>query len=235
MKMFQEKSKGIRFSDGVLIFDRDLGKLVFRDFKGYGSLLDDAEWLLERTPQRSWGFMMRPIIKEGSYGLWIGEYEPENNRVVREEVHFSRGASTISKLLLRYAVNKISERVINKMLNVDTLRNKLPESNIIQDFKYFICPEERLYSKCPRIEEIYRAILKRSNSVSRLHYSQVAEIISRINKCNDVIICPLTAPPNAFERLFTLNKVLRSRRMGEINIYENVIKVFQHCPQGESF
>lgn len=233
--MLQEKSKDIRFGDIILIIDRDLGKLVFRDFKGYGSLLDDAEWLLERTPQRSWGFMIRPVIKEKGYGLWIGEYMPGNNRVLREEMHFSRGASAISKLLLRYSENKISERAINKILNVDTLRSKLPESNIIQDFKYFICPEERLYSKCPRVEEIYRAILERSGSFSRLHYSQVAEIISRINKCNDVIICPLTAPPNAFERIFTLNKVLRSRRIGEINIDESAIKISQQGPQGESF
>lgn len=224
--MLQEGLKGIKIGGTIIVFDRDFGKLMFRDVRGYGNLLDDAEWLLERTSQRSWGFMIRPIVHEKQYGLWIGEYMPNNNKITREEILFGRGSLTMSRLLLKYEENRVSEREINRKISIETLKKILPESNIIQDFKYLVCPEERFYSKCPRLEEIYKAIKGRCGSAKRLHYSQVAEIISRADKCYDVIICPLLASPNALERVLILDKVLRSRKIGRMKITDkNVVEV----------
>ncbi|MEM2320834.1 MAG: hypothetical protein QXS79_03000 [Candidatus Bathyarchaeia archaeon] len=188
-------------------------------------MLDDAEWLLERTPQKSWGFMIRPIIHEKQYGLWIGEYMP-NNKITREEILFGGGSSTISELLLEYEESRVGEREIDRKIDIETLRRTLPESNIIQDFKYFVCPEERFYNRCPRLEEIYKAIKERCGSAKRLHYSQVAVIISGIDKCYDVIICPLLASPNALERILIFDKILRSRKIGRMKIADrNIIEV----------
>lgn len=224
--MLQEKLKDIKVGSIIIIFDRDFGRLVFRDVRIYENLLDDAEWLLERTQQKSWGFMIRPIIQEKQYGLWIGEYMPDNSRVILEEILFSKGSSAISKLLFKYSENKVSEKEVNRRVNVDTLKKMLPESNIIRDFKYFTCPEERFYNRCPCIEEIYRVIGERYGYAPRLYYSRVAEIISSVNKCHDIIICPLQASPNALERIFVLNRILQSRRIGEIKIINrSLVKV----------
>lgn len=213
--------KNMKLGETILVFDRDHGRIIFRGVRGYGNLLDDAEWLLERTPQRTWGFMIRSIINNGQYGLWIGEYTPSSDKVTREETIFSRGSSTLSKLLLKYDNGIISEKEINRRINdVETLRKLLPESNIIRDFQYFVCPKERLYSRCPHVGEIYEALKERYYSAGRLHYFQAAEIMSKINKCRDVIICPLTASPNALESLLLLDKVLRNRKIGCIRIVD---------------
>ncbi|MEM2559215.1 MAG: hypothetical protein QXF59_00235 [Candidatus Bathyarchaeia archaeon] len=216
--MLNKKLKELSIGSVIIIFDRDFGRLIFRDIKGYGNLLDDTEWLLERTPQRSWGFMIRPIIQDGLYGLWIGEYTPNSNQVIREETLFGKGSSIISKLLVRYIENKVSEREINRRISIDALKKMIPESNIIRDFKYYICPEERFYGKCPLIEKIYKAIGEKYDSFTRLYCSQITEIISSVNKCHDVLICPILASPNALERIIILNKVLKNRRIGEIKI-----------------
>ncbi|MEM2272865.1 MAG: hypothetical protein QXX56_01450 [Candidatus Bathyarchaeia archaeon] len=224
--MPRKKLKDLKLGSVIIIFDRDFGKLIFRDIRGYGSLLDDAEWLLERTQQRSWGFMIRPVIQNGRSGLWIGEYVPTNNQIVQEEILFSKGSSTISKLLLKYAENKVNERKINRRIDVSALKKMLPESNIIQSFKYYVCPEERFYEKCPHIKEIYKAIEEKCGSSTKLYYSRVAEIISSIDKCHDVLICPLLASPNAFERILILNNILRNKKIGKIKIIDkSVIEV----------
>ncbi|MEM1514799.1 MAG: hypothetical protein QXH24_01925 [Candidatus Bathyarchaeia archaeon] len=216
--MLQEKLKNIKVGSIIIIFDRDFGRLIFRNVRIYENLLDDAEWLLERTPQRSWGFMIRSIIKEKHYGLWIGEYMPDNNKVIREEMLFSKGSSVISKILLKHSENRVSDKEVDRKINIDTLKKMLPESNIIRDFKHFTCPEERFYNRCPCIEEIYKIIGERCSYAPRLYYSRVAEIIFRVNKCHDVIICPLQASPNALERIFVLTKILQSRRIGKIKV-----------------
>lgn len=224
--MLEGKLKELSIGSVIIIFDRNFGRFIFRDVRGYGNLLDDAEWLLERTPQRSWGFMIRPIIQDGFCGLWVGEYKPDINQVIREEILFSKGSSAISKLLLKYVENKVSEKEINRRVNVDVLKRMLPESNIIQNFKYYICPEEKFYEKCPYIERIYRILGEKYGLFARLHYSQVAEIISNINKCQDVLICPLLASPNTFERILILNKVLKSRKIGEVKVVDkSTVKV----------
>ncbi|MEM0050558.1 MAG: hypothetical protein QXW39_08525 [Candidatus Bathyarchaeia archaeon] len=224
--MLKEKLRDLEISSVVIIFDRDFGKLVFRDFRGYGSLLDDAEWLLERTQQRSWGFMLRPVIQNGCYGLWIGEYMPNNNRVIREEIIFSKASSKISKLLMRYAEDKASERKIDRIMDISVLKKMLPESNIIRGFKYYICPEDWIYKRCPYAKEIYRAIEEKYGSSIKLYYSRVAEMMPSINKCDDVLICPLLASPNAFERILILNNILRSSKIGEIKVLDkNTIRI----------
>lgn len=218
--MLKEKLRDLEIGSVVIIFDRDFGKLIFRDFRGYGTLLDDAEWLLERTQQRSWGFMLRPVIQDGRYGLWIGEYMPNNNQIIREEIIFSKGSSKISNLLMRYAEDKVGEKKINEIMEISVLKKMLPESNIIRGFKYYVCPEDWIYKRCPYVKEIYRAIGEKYGSSVKLYYSRVAEIMSSINKCDDVIICPLLASPNAFERILVLNNILRSSKVGEMKILD---------------
>lgn len=224
--MQRERLRDMNIGSTVIIIDRDFGRLVFRDVKGYGNLLDDAEWLLERTAQRSWGFIMRPVIHGKQIGLWIGEYTLGSNKVIREEILFGRGPASISRLLLKYSEGRVGEKEINRRLSIDTLKKALPESRIIQDFKYFTCPEGRLYSRCPGIEDICRLLREKVGSEGRLSYSQVAEIISKAGKCNDVIICPLLAPPNTLERILILDRVLRSRKIGAIEILNGgIVKV----------
>lgn len=216
--MLQENLSRLKIGGAIVLFDRDFGKFFFQDFKVYGNLLDDAEWLLERTGHRSWGFMIRPVIQDGRYGLWIGKYAPQKNQVIDEEIIFNENSSHISKILFEYANHKISEREIKKRLSVEILKKKLPESRIIQGFKYYTCPAERFYKKCRHINEIYRVLRERYGSGARVRSSQVAEIISTANLCKDVQVCPLTLSPNAFERVITLDKALRSRKIGEIRI-----------------
>lgn len=215
--MLQEKLENLKLGSIIVLFDRDLGTLFFRDFRGYGNLLDDAEWLLERTPQKSWGFMIRPIMDSERYILWIGEYSPHTNQIVREEIISDRRASAISKTLFRYANRKISERSVSKRITIEKCKEMLLESKIIQDFKYYICPRERFYKGCPHIDEIYRVIRERYNSGIRIRYSALAEIISEIKPCDDVIICPLLSS-NSFERIITLNEALEGRGLGKIKI-----------------
>lgn len=210
----------LRLGGVILLFDREFGPLFFQNFKGYGNLLDDAEWLLERTPQRSWGFMIRPIIRNEFCGLWIGEYGPLSNRVVRGEMLFDRNSSGISRILLKYANNEISESEVARRLTIKSLKRMLPGSMIIRDFKYYICPMERFYKDCPHIEKIYRAVRERYGAGARIRYSIVADIIFGMKPCDDVIICPLLSSPNRFESIIRLNMALRSRRLGEIKIIE---------------
>lgn len=218
--MIREELKNLNVGSAVVIFDRDFGSFFFQDFRGYGNLLDDAEWLLERTQQRSWGFIIRPISRDGCFGLWIGEYGPGSNRIIREEMLFDKNSSNISKNLFKYAGHEIEEEEIAKRIKIDYLKKKLSKSNIIRDFKHYICPEERFYKSCPYIEEIYRAIKKKYGTRVKISCSKISEIISSVDLCHDVVICPLTLPPNATERIINLNKALRSRGIGEIKIVD---------------
>jgi len=226
LKSLRDKTESLKLGSAIVLFDRDFGESFFQDFRGYGNLLDDAEWLLERTSQRSWGFMIRPVIDGERYGLWIGEYAPHNNQIVREEIIFDRSSSSISKLLFNYADHKISERKLSKKLALDTCKKKLKKSKIIQDFKHYICPIERFYKDCPHIERIYKIIKEKYGLGAKIRYSLVAEIIASIKPCEDVILCPLFSSPNTFERIISLNKALRSRKLGEIKIIDrNMVEI----------
>ncbi|MEM2341636.1 MAG: hypothetical protein QXX94_03935 [Candidatus Bathyarchaeia archaeon] len=223
--MLQEKTGNLKLGSIIVLFDREFGTLFFQDFRGYGNLLDDAEWLLERTPQRSWGFMIRPITDGERYILWIGEYGPHVNQIIREDIISDRNASFISKILFDHANRKISEKMVNKRITIEICK-KLLKSKIVQDFKYYICPRKRFYESCPHINEIYRVLKEKYSSEEKVHYSLVAEVISEIKPCNDVIICPLLFPPNSFERIINLNEVLKMRKLGEIKIIDqNMVKI----------
>lgn len=228
-KLLQEKLENLKLGSIIVLFDRDLGTLFFRDFRGYGNLLDDAEWLLERTPQRSWGFMIRPITDGKRYILWVGEYSPHINQIVREEIISDRRASVISRILFSYADHKISERSVSKKITIENCKRILLESKIIRDFKYYICPRERFYKGCTHIKEIHRAIMERYNPGTKIRYSALAEMISEIKPCNDVIICPLLSSSNPFERIIILNEALKRCRLGEIKIIDqNMMEIISY-------
>lgn len=223
--LLREEIGNLKLGSIIVLFDRELGTLFFQDFRGYGNLLDDAEWLLERTPQRSWGFMIRPITDGEHYILWIGEYGPHVNQVIREDIVSDKGASIISKVLFDYANRRISEGVVNKRITIESCK-KLLKSKIIQDFKYYICPRKRFYEECPHINEIYRSLKEKYGLEEKVHYSLVAEVISEIKPCDDVIICPLLFPSNSFERIINLNEVLKVRKLGEVKIIgQNMVKI----------
>ena len=226
MELLQNKVESLKLGSVIILLDRDFGESFFQDFRGYGNLLDDAEWLLERTSQRSWGLMIRPITDGERHGLWIGEYAPHSNQIIREEIVFSENSSSISKLLLDYANHRISEKKLSKKLTLDALKRKLRESKIVQDFKHYTCSSERFYKKCPYIEKIYKAIKEKYGLGAKIRYSLVAEIIAGIKPCEDVIICPLLSSPNTFERIINLNRALRSRKLGEIKIIDqNMVEI----------
>lgn len=219
-RLLQENLRNLRLGMAIVMFDRDYGTFFFQDFMGYGSLVDDAEWLLERTPQRSWGFMIRPITDGEHYGLWIGEYGPGSNQIFREEILFDASSSAIARLLFKYADHIIKEGELRRRLTLKTLRRRLSNSEIVRGFKHYICPLERFYRDCPHIERIYRAIRERYGVGSRMRYSLISDIMFGIKQCDDIIICPLLSSQNALEVIINLNKALRSRRLGEIKIID---------------
>ncbi|MBS7654608.1 MAG: hypothetical protein QXR06_04300 [Candidatus Bathyarchaeia archaeon] len=221
--MLQESLKLI---GTIVLFDRDYGIFFFQDFKGYSSLIDDAEWLLERTPQRSWGFMIRPVASGERCGLWIGEYGPHVNQIIREELLFDEGSSALGRMLFDYMNHKVSERKIRRKMTLDFCKKKLCSSAIIQGFKYYACPVERFYKSCPHVERIYRSLKGKYVRGSRVHYSLVADVIFSVKQCEDILICPLLASSNAFEAIINLNRALRYRKIGEIKIADrNMVEI----------
>jgi hypothetical protein len=219
-KLLQES---LRLGGAIVLFDRDYGVFFFQDFKGYSSLLDDAEWLLERTPQRSWGFMIRPVTNGERYGLWIGEYGPHTSQIVREELLFDKDSSALGRMLFNYVNHEISEEKIRRKVTLDFCKRKLRNSEIIQGFKYYACPLERFYKSCPHVEKIYEKLEEKYGRGSRIHYSLVADVIFSVKQCEDVLICPLLASSNAFEVIINLNRALRYRKIGEIKIADRSI------------
>ena len=206
-------NESLELKDTVILFDRDLGVSIFQNFRGYNNLMDDAEWLLERTPQKSRGFIIRPVGRAKQAGVWIGEYSNRANRVVRQEILFDRGSSSLSKAVSNYATHKITERTLLDRVAIDALKKKL-KSGIIRDFKYYLCPIQRFYASCVHIERVYEA-LKKYRDAEKIPYSVVAEEIEKTKPCDDVVMCPLMVP-NSLERVLNLAKALRSRGMGEI-------------------
>ena len=144
----------LQLTDIVILYDRDFGVSIFQNFRGYDSLLDDAEWLLERTPQKSRGFLMRVVVKNGRRGIWIGEYTQWKKQIGRQDFIFDESADSFSEIISDYANRKISEASFLEKIKIENLRRHL-KSRIIQDFKYYYCPSYRYLHECPYIDKTY--------------------------------------------------------------------------------
>lgn len=202
-----------KLKDIMILFDRNLGISIFSNFRAYDNLIDDAEWLLERT-QNSRGFIIRPVSDGDRNGIWIGEYDHNNNEITREDLIFNASASRLSRAILDYSEHKITEKAVMKKLAVDVLKGKI-KSKIIQDFKYYTCPAERFYYTCSNIRKVYENLKKKYGGEEKVPYSLVADDVLNIIQCKDVIICPLKVH-NAFERIYNFNKALKNLGIGEI-------------------
>ncbi|MCS7120307.1 MAG: hypothetical protein RMJ07_04515 [Nitrososphaerota archaeon] len=207
-------TEDLTLQDIVVMYDRDLGPFIFKDFRSYNSLLDDAEWLLERSHQRSRGFIIRPVRQGSRDGLWIGEYDHGASRISRQELIFDEGASELSRIMVLYANRRVSEKRLFNAISVEMLRAKL-KSEIIKDFKYYHCPTDRFFEKCVSAEKVYAELLKKYGKGKKIPYAKVAEEIWRAKRCEDVVVCPLMTS-NMFESVLNINKVLKSRKIGEI-------------------
>ena len=203
----------LQLTDIMIMYDRDFGISIFQNFRGYNSLLDDAEWLLERTHCRSRGFLIRVVMKEQKTGLWIGEYLYGKKGIVRQEIIFQGHAGNISKAILDYASGRISEDDLLRRIRIENLREL--KSNIIRDFKYYYCPSNRFLYECSYVDEIYSRLVEKHGREKKIPYSLLAREVEKIKPCRDVIICPLVAS-NIFERILNLNRALKARRIGEI-------------------
>lgn len=208
--------KGLELKDTIIVFDRDSGPSVFQNFRGYDDLADDAEWLLERFPRKSKGFLIRPISKEGQDGVWLGEYDYNGNQINRQEMLFDSCAAVLSRLISDYAAHRIAEKDVMKRVAISRLK-KTMKSRIIQDFKYYICPVDRAHYSCPHVPRVYEALVRKYGKNTKIPYSLVAKELEATKPCGEVIVCPLMVP-NSFERVLNLNKALKSRQLGEIRL-----------------
>jgi len=206
--------KNLELKDTLILFDRDLGVSIFQNFKGYNDLVDDAEWLLERTSQKSRGFILRPVRKNGHDGLWVGEYDFRGNQINRQESLFDPEASNLYTAIKNYALRKVSEKRLIDKLDIENLRKTL-KSSIVGDFRFYACPSERFYHSCVQVDRIYAELVKKYGKGVKVHYFEVAKEIEKANPCDDVVVCPLMTP-NLFERVLNLNNALRIRKLGEI-------------------
>jgi len=206
--------KNLELKDTMIMFDRDLGVSLFQNYKGYNNLADDAEWLLERTPQKSRGFIIRPVRKDHQDGVWIGEYDYRGNQINRQEFLFNSDASVFCVMIKNYAAHKISEKRLLEKLSIEDLRKTL-KSTIVKDFKYYVCPVGRFYHSCTQVDRVYDALIKKYGRGKKVPYSEVAREIEYARPCEDVIVCPLMVP-NLFERVLNLNNALKIRKLGEI-------------------
>jgi len=205
-----------KLKDTVILFDRDQGISIFQNIRGYNNLTDDAEWLLERTPQKSRGFILRPISKDGQEGIWVGEYTHAGNQITRQDLIYNRNGSAMSKMISDYAAHKITERKLIRKLNIRRLKKSL-KSKVIQDFRYYVCPSDLFYPSCAHVTRLYEALIHRFGKGKKIHYALIAEEIAKTKLCEDVILCPLRVP-NLFERVLNLNKALKSLGLGEIRL-----------------
>ena len=203
----------LQLTDIMIMYDRDFGISIFQNFRGYDSLLDDAEWLLERTHCRSRGFLIRVVMKGQKTGLWIGEYLYGKKGIVRQELIFQGYVGNISKAILDYASGRISEDNLLRRIQIENLREL--KSKIIRDFKYYYCPSNRFLYECSYVNGIYSRLVEKYGREKRIPYSLLAREIEKIKPCRDVIICPLAAS-NIFERILNLNRALKTRKIGEI-------------------
>ncbi|HIE19017.1 TPA: hypothetical protein EYP75_04760 [Candidatus Bathyarchaeota archaeon] len=214
----------LQLTDTVILYDRDFGVSIFQNFRGYDSLRDDAEWLLERTSRKSRGFLIRVVIKNGKRGIWIGEYTQETKQIGRQEFIFGDSAETVSKMISDHVNRKISEENILEKIKIENLRKHL-NSKIIRDFKYYYCPSYHFLYECPYVDKIYSELTEKYGKGKKIPYSLVAEEIELIETCEDVIVCPLSVS-NLFERILNLNRAFKTRKLGEIKfITPDFIKI----------
>ena len=206
--------RNLELSGTMILFDRDLGISIFQNYRGYNNLADDAEWLLERTPQKSRGFIIRPVRKVQQDGLWIGEYDYRGNQINRQELLFDSDTSIFCVTIKNYVAHKVSEKRLMERLSLENLRKTL-KSTIVNDFRYYICPSTRFYHSCMQVERVYGELVKKFGKGKTVPYSEVAREIENAKPCEDVIICPLMVP-NLFERVLNLNNALKIRKLGEI-------------------
>jgi len=204
--------KNLKLKDILILFDRNSGVSIFQNFRGYDDAIDDAEWILERNPKTK-GFILRPVFYGDKDGLWIGEYTHNGNTVNRYEVLYDKAALQIVRLITYYARRKITEREIMENLSINLLKEKL-RSEIVRSFKYYECLVDHFYYMCGEYKKIYK-FLKEKYGGEKVPYSKVADDILSLAKCSEAIVCPLKAP-NAFERIYNLNKALKIRELGEI-------------------
>lgn len=208
--------KDLELKDIIILFDRDVGLSVFQNFRGYNNLKDDSEWLLERTPQKSRGFLIRPVSRDDEEGIWIGEYNYGGNQIDRQDLIFGNVGSALSKLIAGYADRRISEKNFTVKITIESLKKKL-KSSIIQEFKYYTCPPDLFYNSCTHVENVYRELIKKYGKDSGINYMLVADEIAKTKPCEDVIVCPLMVP-NFFEGVLNLDKALKSRKLGAIEL-----------------
>lgn len=207
-------NKDLRFKDILILFDINSGFSVFQNFRGYNDPIDDAEWILERNPKTK-GFILRPVSCGDREGLWIGEYGYNSNTIVRHEVLCDRAALQVGKSIMNYAHRKITERQVLDKLSVNSLKEKL-RSEIIQRFRYYECPLEHFYYTCREVKRVYD-ILRNIYDDKMVSYSKVADDTSAVTKCSEAVICPLRVP-NAFERIYNLDRAVKIRGLGEIKM-----------------
>jgi len=205
--------ENLQLTDIMIMYDRDFGISIFQNFRGYDSLLDDAEWLLERTHCKSRGFLIRVVMKGKKRGLWIGEYLHGKKGIVRQELIFQGYAENISRIILEYAGGRVSEENLLRRIRIENLREL--DSKVIHDFKYYYCPSNRFLHECPHVNDVYSRLVKKYGGEKWIPYSLLALEMEKIEPCKDVIICPLVAS-NMFERILNLNRALKIRRIGEI-------------------
>jgi len=204
--------KNLRLKDILILFDRNSGVSIFQNFRGYDDPVDDAEWILERNPKTK-GFILRPVSCGDEDGLWIGEYVQDGNAIVRSEVLFDEGALQVGRLIANYIRRRITEREVMENLSINLLKERL-RSEIVRGFKYYECPINNFYYTCGEFKRMYE-ILKGKYGDDKVPYSKVADDILALAECSEAVICPLKVP-NAFERIYNLNRALKIRGLGEI-------------------
>lgn len=102
-----------------------------------------------------------------------------------------------------------------KKISAEELKKNL-KSDIVQNFKKYVCPTDYIYSSCIHVKKIYEDLFRKINK-DKIHYSLVSKEIEKKVPCGDVIVCPLLVP-NSFERVLNLNKDLKSLELGELRI-----------------
>ena len=143
-------NKELTLKGTVILYDRDQGISVYPNIRSYDNAVDDAEWLLERTPQKSRGFIIRPVTKNQKQGIWIGEYNHDGNQIERQNLVTDEQAQKLGKTITDYSDRKITEKKLIEKIQIDQLRKKL-KSSIIQDFRYYTCPTDCFCQTCPHI------------------------------------------------------------------------------------
>ncbi|MEM2985317.1 MAG: hypothetical protein QXL24_08845, partial [Candidatus Jordarchaeaceae archaeon] len=114
-------NKNLELSDTIILFDRDLGVSIFQNYKGYNNLVDDAEWLLERTSQKSRGFIIRPVRKCQKCGIWIGEYDYRGNQINRQELLFDSNTEIYCTMIENFARKRVSEKKIMEKFSLENV------------------------------------------------------------------------------------------------------------------